>query len=628
MQNTEAIKSKIDIVDIIQEYIPLKASGGSYKTVCPFHNENTPSFMVSQSKQIWHCFGCNSGGDIFSFVMRYEGIEFVDALQLLAKKAGVSLERQDTSLKNEKSRLFEICERATQYYEQCLKKASFTEKARKYLTDRKVSSQSIEVFRIGFSPPNSARGFDINNFLLKKGFTESDIVKTGLVVKSERGFGYFDRFRNRVIFPICDVHSRVVGFTSRILPGDDDGMGKYVNTPNTMLYNKGETLYGLHLAKGSIRKKDRVVIVEGNMDVIASHEISVSNVVASSGTALTMAQIQLIKRFTDNVTFSFDMDSAGFQAAERAFESVIMEGIHVKMLTLPKESGAKDADEFIRHFGDIASAKVAWEQCIEKSEPFMKIMFNKALENIRLDDADEKRITAHKILTFLAKIPDKIEQAHFISELSERIHVHEEMLYETLKTKQRNEKIAKRAHIHTVVNNPLDQKISSRERRLMVSVIGFLLLDQSLIPTVLQHLKPEYILDLPVQALYKELILYYTAHIPKEDHLPRESKAFYEQFRDFLQGNKSKNVTVEIFNECALISEDLPEQFLKEKWSEEIFRQIRELKRNFITSHIDTLKDRIQSIEKTSMDEAGKQTMLQSLSAEFGALITELNKLQ
>ena len=229
LQPSEEIKSRLDILDLLSEYVQPTPAGVNFKAICPFHNEKTPSLLISKSKQVWHCFGCGEGGDVFSFIMKYEGVDFVEALRILAQKTGVALKRQDPKLRNESTTLIEICELSAKYFAYVLNKSSLAKEAREYIFEKRgLTAETVDQFKIGFAPDVKGSSKDLNNFLIKNGFTQNDVIKAGMALKSKRGFGYFDRFRNRVMFSLFDIHGRVVGFTSRILPGHDDGMRKYV----------------------------------------------------------------------------------------------------------------------------------------------------------------------------------------------------------------------------------------------------------------------------------------------------------------------------------------------------------------------------------------------------------------
>ena len=337
LQPSEEIKSRLDILDLLSEYVQPTPAGVNFKAICPFHNEKTPSLLISKSKQVWHCFGCGEGGDVFSFIMKYEGVDFVEALRILAQKTGVALKRQDPKLRNESTTLIEICELSAKYFAYVLNKSSLAKEAREYIFEKRgLTAETVDQFKIGFAPDVKGSSKDLNNFLIKNGFTQNDVIKAGMALKSKRGFGYFDRFRNRVMFSLFDIHGRVVGFTSRILPGHDDGMRKYVNTPQTPIYNKSEIVFGLNFAKEAMRKNNLAIVVEGNMDVIALHQIGATNAVASSGTALTDQQIERIARYTTHIAFAFDMDAAGERATERAIDSALARGMNVKIIRIPE----------------------------------------------------------------------------------------------------------------------------------------------------------------------------------------------------------------------------------------------------------------------------------------------------
>ena len=306
----EEIKSRLNIADIIGEYIRLDKAGANYRARCPFHNEKTPSFMVSAEKQIWHCFGCQKGGDIFGFVMEIEGLDFKETLKLLAEKAGVALKKTDFKAESKKTRTLEILELATKFYETQLWSGAGKIKILNYLKDRGLQKESIKEFRLGYAP---AGWRNILTFLIGRGYSAQEIEKTGLLVKKDNG-DFYDRFRDRIIFPIADPMGKVVGFSARVAPGGDESQAKYVNTPESEVYHKSKALYGIDKAKGEIKSKNFALLVEGNMDVVAAAQAGIKNTVAVSGTALTPDQINIVKRYTNNLKMFFDMDKAGEEA--------------------------------------------------------------------------------------------------------------------------------------------------------------------------------------------------------------------------------------------------------------------------------------------------------------------------
>ena len=424
---TDEIKSKLSVEEVISGYLQLQKAGRNMKANCPFHNEKTPSFIVSPERQMWHCFGCDEGGDIFTFVMKIEGLEFRDALKLLAEKAGVEL--KSTGYKNgdtgKKKRILEIAEISRKFYEECLK-IKTGKKAFEYLLNRGLSKNTIEKFQLGYAPDS----WDLlSKFLKKKDYKETEIFATGMTVKKDRG-GYYDRFRGRIMFPINNVSGQTVGFSSRIMPGQDESQAKYINTPETALYNKSQILYGLDKSKLAIRKNNLAILVEGNMDVIASFQAEVENVVAASGTALTNEQIRIIKRYTDNVAFSFDLDSAGIKAANRGIEIALTEGMNVQVITVPE---GKDPADCVKSNPDL------WKEAVKNPKQIMEFYFDSVFAKYDVTKIEDKKKIAAELLNIIAKISNKIEQSHYLQILAEKLSVDEKVLVETLENSQKDE---------------------------------------------------------------------------------------------------------------------------------------------------------------------------------------------
>jgi DNA primase len=430
MDPIEEIKSKLDIVDIINEYVSLTMAGGNFRARCPFHEEKTPSFMVSRAKQIWHCFGgCNEGGDVFRFVMKQEGMEFGEALRYLAGKAGVQLDRKDPRLSGQKNRALDLLSCATDYCHQALQRAPAANIAREYLTRRFLDSAMIDTFSIGFSLPDQSV---LSSYLLSKKFTANEIMQAGLAIKKEQGYGLVDRFRGRIMIPIRNLQGAVVGFTGRILT-EEKTLAKYINSPQTLLYDKSKILFGLDTAKQHIRGSDAALIVEGQMDFFAVYASGMKNVVASSGTALTHDHIRLLARFTKNLLFSFDMDAAGIKATMRGIESALAQGMNVKIIRLPRRADGslayKDPDECIR------SDKAAWEHSVRDAVSFMEYHLDALSTPHMLTDGFEKRTYARHILESIRLVPDPIEQDHWIRVLGARINISESVLWEQLSSR-------------------------------------------------------------------------------------------------------------------------------------------------------------------------------------------------
>lgn len=430
LSDTEKIKEKVDIIDLIGEYVQIKAAGTYHKGLCPFHNEKTPSFTVSKEKQFFHCFGCGKNGDIFNFIQEIEGMEFAEALKYLANRAGVELQLRARSevQQNQKNRLKEINQKAAYFYHNVLTKLDLAKDAKKYLLDRGVSDEAINTWNIGFVPEQ----WDLlTKYLLKKGFGIDDLVASGLTIKKDQanrqnGSGYYDRFRGRIMFPINNAFGDVVGFTGRVLVEHEKSGGKYVNSPQSPVYDKSRVLFGLDHAKRAIKEAGFAVIVEGQMDVVACHQAGMTNVVASSGTALTEEQVHLLARYAKELRMAFDSDAAGRKAAKRGIDIAIKEGLSVKVIQIPEGKG-KDPDECIK--ADLG----VWEMSVENAQDVMKWYFSNAFLNKDIKNPRVKQQVADELLDEIAKIPYAVERDHWIQELAGSLGIDGVVLREDLK---------------------------------------------------------------------------------------------------------------------------------------------------------------------------------------------------
>lgn len=423
MDPVEEIKSRLDIVDVVQEYLPLKPAGtGSFKGLCPFHHEKTPSFYANRPRQSWHCFGCDQGGDSISFVMRMEGLEFREALELLAQKTGIQLPAFDPQKSSERKRLYEVNDLASRWFRAILLKDPRAETARTYVAKRGIDTLTGDLWRIGYAPEGWS---NLTDALKQKGVTEDEMIKTGLVGKSDRGPGVYDRFRDRIMFTITDVHGNIVGFTGRILT--DGKEAKYVNTPETTIYRKSSILFGLDKAKGDIKRQDLAVIVEGNMDAISSHQFGVVNVVASSGTALTFDQLSLLKRFTRNLAIAFDADAAGNAATVRGLDLARGLDFGIRVITLPPDAG-KDPDDAVRK--DVA----LWTDAIKDAVPIVEWLYRNAFRGQDIHAPEGKKAVAQTILPELRRITDAVERDAWVSRLANDLGVSPDALREAMKS--------------------------------------------------------------------------------------------------------------------------------------------------------------------------------------------------
>ncbi len=422
----EEIRNRCDIVDIISEYVHLKPAGKGFKGLCPFHEEKTPSFMVSPEKQLFHCFGCGEGGNVFNFLMKYEKLSFFEAVKMLAQKAGVPLpvdEEKENILHKKKERLYKLNNLAANYYRECLFRTNQGKKVINYFKKRGINDTSVEKYKLGYAPP----GWDaLTNFLKKKGYSYEELIKAGLIKKSKIEGKYIDYFRDRIIFPIFNLSGRVIGFGGRVL---DDSLPKYINSPETLVYNKGSNLYSLNFAKEDIRKKDYLIIVEGYTDVLITQQYEFNNVAASLGTALTTKQIDLIKRFTDTVLIAYDADSAGNMATLRSLDLLVKSGLEVKVIDLPL--GYDPADFLIK------KGRKPFQNLIDKSLSLIDYKLKLLYSKYSIKTIEGKVKVVKEILPTLNVIGNEVELRAQTKKISEELKLSEEAILIELKRYKR-----------------------------------------------------------------------------------------------------------------------------------------------------------------------------------------------
>ena len=416
----EDILSRVNIVELIGGYIPLKRAGRNFRANCPFHHEKTPSFMVSADRQIYHCFGCGAGGNAFNFLIQYERLEFREAVEMLAKKVGVELPSDNSHNARAASlstATYKVNEFAAFYYQNNLN-LPVAQAAKSYLLKRGLKEDTIKLLKLGFAL-NAWDG--LINFLRQKNVNLSFIEKAGLALAKDSG-GYYDRFRNRIIFPIFDARERAIAFGGRVL---DESLPKYMNSPETACYIKGKHLYGLHLSKEAIRQNDLAVVVEGYLDFIMPYQEGVQNIVASLGTALTYDQIRLLKRYTENVVMIYDPDEAGQTATLRSLDMFIEEGVNVKVATLPD---GLDPDTFVRKNG-IGAFKQAIDSALKLFDYKLKVL------SLRYDptEAEGKAKICSEMLPTINRFSDAVLKSEYLKALAEALKIKEEALFEELK---------------------------------------------------------------------------------------------------------------------------------------------------------------------------------------------------
>jgi DNA primase len=449
MGAAEEIKARLDIVDLVSEYVTLQKAGRNYKGLCPFHAEKTPSLVVFPDSQSWHCFGaCGTGGDIFTFIMKREGVEFAEALQVLARRAGLELAPpSEAAAAGEKHLEFlrEINAAAATYFHNLLLNAGEAAHARDYLARREINADTVQSFQLGYAL-NSWEA--LKTYLLERGYSIEEVAEAGLVVEREDKRGHYDRFRSRLIIPIRDRRGRNIGFGARAL---DDEPPKYINSPQTPIFDKSSVLYGLDVAERAIRAADQVIIVEGYMDVLQAHQHGVANIVASMGTALTAGHLKALRRLTANFILALDADQAGDQATLRglalARETLGRETLPVKggasfegpgnadirILTLPT---GQDPDDVIRR--DVAE----WAALVQRATPLVDYYFQTQLAGLDLRSARGKTEAFNRLAPVLAELRDTIERAHYVQKLASLIQVDEPTLFARLKDRPKWERVA------------------------------------------------------------------------------------------------------------------------------------------------------------------------------------------
>ncbi|PIS32686.1 MAG: DNA primase [Parcubacteria group bacterium CG08_land_8_20_14_0_20_48_21] len=539
MADVDDIKQRIDIVELVREYVPGLARAGTnnWKARCPFHTEKSPSFMVSADKQIFHCFGCGEGGDIFTFVMKQENVEFPEALRTLAQRAGVELTPENPQRRSEKTRLLDLLAHAAKFFEAVLAHRQTGVKARSYLDQRDVPEELRMTYRLGYAP-DQWNGLSLA--LKKKGYTESELQRAGLSMISPKG-GVYDRFRDRLIFPIKNTNGDIVGFGGRALGTDDepshtDAQGpKYLNSPQTPVYDKGRTIYGLYEAKQAIRDTKAAVLVEGYMDVLASVKAGVAHAVAVSGTALTPDAVRQLKRFAPMLIFSLDTDAAGAAATDRGVRIALAHGAEVRVAPVPF---GKDPDECVRHDPEL------WRKTITDARPFMAYAFDRATHDRDVSQVAHKQQITNELLPYMAVLTDDVEREHWLQKLSVLVGVAHEALRDRLRKEKSAGTYPEKGGEIAVVQQQL-----SRAHVLL----GLALAYPFVLDFVADHLDPETIVENSVRDIYKKLLFTYTTSIGSNP-----SKFLQEDFFRSLdtQVDDLKQLTLRIEKDFATFTPD------------------------------------------------------------------------
>jgi DNA primase len=512
----DEIKQRINIVEVVQEYLPLKKAGTNWKGLCPFHGEKTPSFMVSEDRMIFHCFGCGEGGDVFTFLQKIEGYDFPEVLKLLADRAGVKIERRDPRIQHERNLLSEIVKLSALFYRKVLTDSPRAERAREYLKERGLKTETESAFLIGFAPD----GWEtLCSFLSKRGYKEDDLVSSGMCLRSVNGRGLYDRFRNRIMFPIKDHQGQVVGFTGRLLPEDEkkpDAGGKYVNSPETPLYRKSSVLFALDAAKQEIRRQDLAVLVEGNMDVVSSHQAGVTNVVAASGTALTEDQLKLLGRYTHRLAVAFDADAAGDAAAKKGIIAALRNGFLVKVIVIPPALG-KDPDDLVRKDPEL------WKQAIGGAVDIIDFLVASARAKFDLKTIEGKKAAVDQIVPIIFEVNDPVAAAHYVKVLSEAVGIPDDVIRGALRQAEGGKKWPGGGNKNSITPASKHETLS-RARMLSERLMALYLVFPSVRPEIHDGLKTEYLEGDDLRGLYAALVSEYTQNNDPSP-APREERA-------------------------------------------------------------------------------------------------------
>jgi len=464
----EDVKDKLDVVDFIAGYLKLTPAGSNFRGLCPFHREKSPSFMVSREKQFFHCFGCGKGGDVITFVEEMEGMDFKEALKMLAERAGLDVTKYQGmrsdgfsfDKSNKKETLFRILEASTQFFEQNLLTQE-GKSALDYFLSRGLKKATIKEFRLGYSPKNGKIGFGMAlfNHLKEMGFQVEEILESGSVFAYQNGNvkSFMDRFKGRAVFPIFDSLGRPVGFSARVLPGETTNQGKYINTPQTLLYDKGSLLYGFHLAKKAVREEGEIVLLEGNLDVVLSHQSGVKQAVATCGTALSKKHLGFIRRYSKKIILAFDADMAGVKATKRGAELGWEEELDVKAISLKVGTDV----------ADIAKENpLAWQKMVARKKSVLGFFFDLAFKK-RVLTLDQKKALTDRLIKMIAKVPSEVERSHYLKKIAEEVDVPENFLFEKLKKEEqslKNDPYAPKSQTEVAATFQKDRRFLLEER--------------------------------------------------------------------------------------------------------------------------------------------------------------------
>lgn len=589
MDQKDEVKGKTDIVEVISSYLPLKKSGRNFAALCPFHAEKTPSLMISGERQVFKCFGCGESGDVFTFVQKVEGWDFREALEELAKKAGVTLKSFAPSGASKlKEKIIEINKLSMKFYKYLLDKHPAGAKAREYLARRKIGSALWEKYDLGFAPSGWE---NLENFLNKKGFDLADIATAGLVIgRDSTGRSFYDRFRNRLIFPLKDNRGTVLGFSGRVLD-DLNREAKYINSPQTPIFTKGALLFGLDVAKDAIKKKNEVLLVEGEFDVLSANQVKIENVAAVKGTALTEKQVATIARIAESVALCFDKDIAGDTAARRGIEMLDIAGVNIRIVGLGKY---KDPDEYIK--GNVKAFKLA----IENAGNIYDYLIDSACNRYDPNTPEGKKKIGQEILPILAKISDDLMKAHYIEKFAKLLSLDVSLIADAVGKKSKD------------ISPPLEFTQSQNTDRLAKESLNL----------------EEYFLALLLSQ--DEIPKTFLSGINPSDFTNDLSQKFWRWLRDIMRASKFKSLkklllklpkNLSGFVDYLYLINISPNLSDKELWAVELTKITERLKKQALIRNLKAISQELKSAE----NKADRRLIL-SLTKKFNEVSKTIKK--
>jgi len=587
MDQVSEIREKIEIVSLIATYIPIKKMGNNFKAICPFHNEKTPSFVISPERQIWHCFGCGRGGDAFSFLMEYEHIEFPEALRILAEKTGVNLQQKgfDSATSSKKETMYRLNRLSAEFYHFLLTKHPIGKQAMAYLTERKIKPQTIETYMLGFAPSG---GSALTTYLLqKKKYKPEELLEAGLATK--RIGKIVDFFADRLMFPLFDHRDNVIGFAGRIMHIKEDS-AKYINTRETLVYHKGSVFFGLNGSKEYIKKKEQAIIMEGEFDVIAAFQEGITNTVAIKGTALTEEQVNLISRYAKKVTLCFDDDGPGQEAMKRSLPILERKGLTTTVIVIPN---GKDPDEAIKQDA------VAFKKAVRQDLPIYDVLLSQALHKYSVTSAEGKRKIGEELLPHIAQIGNEIVKEHYLRAIAKAINTSVDVLIKELEKQSKKEVVKEDMVVTNKGKKPREE-----------------ILEEYLIALIVQHHNP--------QLATSDLQQFIAAYTWEIQSLGKIAKIFLEQsvsssfsIKTFVKILPSELLPA--FDTCFL----LPLPFFKneEEYGKEIAKTMYELSVLGLKNDIKKLTKQIGVYEKE-----GNEEKLIACQEQLQILLSTLSK--